>query len=60
MEFAELTKAFNARVQQDLIKKTDATALKGKTISFVGCAALTQMTEAADCEIIPVQWSEVG
>ena len=60
VEFAELTKAFNARIQQDLITKTDATALKGKTISFVGCAALTQMTGAEDCEILPVQLTEVG
>jgi predicted lipoprotein len=60
VEFAELTKAFNARVQQDLIKKTDATQLKGKTISFVGCVALTQMTGAEDCEILPVQLTEVG
>lgn len=60
VEFAELTKAFNARVQQDLITKTDATALKGKTISFTGCLALTKFAEAKDAEIIPVKLSEVG
>lgn len=60
VEFAELTKAFNARVQQDLIKKTDATALKGKRVSFTGCVALTKMDQPSDAEIIPVQLSEVG
>ena len=60
VEFAELTKAFNARIQQDLITKTDATALKGKTISFTGCLALSKFAEAKDAEIIPVQLSEVG
>lgn len=60
VEFAELTKAFNARVQKDLITKTDATALKGKTISFTGCVALTKFTDAPDAEIIPVQLAEVG
>ena len=60
VEFAELTKAFNARVQQDLITKTDATALKGKTISFTGCLALTKFAKAKDAEIIPVKLSEVG
>ena len=60
VEFAELTKAFNARVQQDLITKTDATAMMGKTISFTGCVALSQMAEAKDAEIIPVQFAEVG
>ena len=60
VEFAELTKAFNARIQQDLITKTNATALKGKTISFTGCLALTKFAEAKDAEIIPVQLQEVG
>ena len=60
VEFAELTKAFNARIQQDLITKTNATALKGKTISFTGCLALTKFAEAKDSEIIPVQLQEVG
>jgi len=60
VEFAELTRAFNARVQQDLIQKTGAAALMGKAIAFTGCAALTKMTGAQDCEIIPVQLSEVG
>jgi predicted lipoprotein len=60
VEFAELTKAFNARVQEDLITKTDATALKGKTISFTGCLALTKFAEAKDAEIIPIQLQEVG
>lgn len=60
VEFAELTKAFNARVQRDLITKTNATALKGKTISFTGCLALTKFSEARDAEIVPVQLSEVG
>ncbi len=60
VEFAELTKAFNARVQQDLIKKTDATAMMGKTISFTGCVALTQFAKDTDAEIIPVQLAEVG
>ena len=60
VEFAELTKAFNARIQQDLITKTNATALKGKTISFTGCVALTKFAEAKDAEIIPVQLQEVG
>ena len=60
VEFAELTKAFNARVQQDLIKKTDATALMGKRVSFTGCVALTKLAQPSDVEIIPVQLAEVG
>mgnify|MGYP000903937687 CR=1 FL=1 len=59
VEFAELTRAFNARVQQDLITRMDATALKGKKISFTGCVALTQFTGASDAEVIPVALSEV-
>ena len=60
VEFAELTRAFNARVQQDLITKLSADSLVNKQISFVGCVALTKAGDAAIIEIIPIELSEVG
>jgi predicted lipoprotein len=41
VEFAELTKAFNARLQADLIKGLDAAALVGKEIEVLGCVSVT-------------------
>jgi predicted lipoprotein len=60
VEFAELTRAFNARVQQDLITGTDAASLKGKKVAFTGCVALTRFAAAEDAELIPVALTEVG
>ena len=60
VEFAELTRAFNARIQQDLITKLSAASLADKKVSFVGCVALTKAGDAANIEIIPIELSEVG
>ncbi len=50
VEFAELTKAFNARVQKDLIKGLDAQALVGKEVTLTGCVSVIK----ADDEVLVV------
>ena len=40
VEFAELTKAFNARVQKDVLQDLDAQALVGKEIELTGCVSV--------------------
>jgi len=41
VEFAELTKAFNARIQADVITKLDAASLVGNEIDLLGCVSVT-------------------
>lgn len=59
VEFAELTKAFNARVRQDIIEPLDASELVGKEIELLGCVSPAGI-EAEDLLIIPVQLTVVG
>lgn len=53
VEFAELTKAFNARVRQDAIDPLDLSSIAGKEIDFLGCVSTTG-TAPEDLLIIPV------
>ena len=59
VEFAELTKAFNARVQADLIAETDAESLVGKEIELDGCVSVTGAA-GEEILIVPVRLSVVG
>lgn len=59
VEFAELTKAFNARVRQDVIDPLDAAGLVDKEIELLGCVSPAG-TEAEDLLIIPVRLTVVG
>lgn len=61
VEFAELTKAFNAKIQETIISKIeDVAALEGKEIDFLGAVALTKLEDPDDMLIIPVKLSVVG
>jgi predicted lipoprotein len=61
VEFAELTKSFNAKIQDTVISKIeDVTALEGKEIDFIGAAAVTKLEDPDDMLIIPVKLSVVG
>ncbi len=59
VEFAELTKAFNAKLQASLIKSLDAEALVGKEIELTGCVSVTG-AEKEEVLIVPVQLNAVG
>ena len=61
VEFAELTKAFNARIQQDLITNLDIPGLEGKEIEYLGCVAVATsgLNSADDALLIPVRLTEV-
>jgi len=54
VEFAELTKAFNARIQADLITKLDKASLVGKTIDLMGCVSITGAA-GEEILIVPVR-----
>lgn len=61
VEFAELTKSFNAKIQDTVISKIeDITALEGKEIDFIGAAAVTKLEDPDDMLIIPVKLAVVG
>jgi predicted lipoprotein len=61
VEFAELTKSFNAKIQNTVISQIgDVSALEGKEIDFIGAAALTKFEDPDDMLIIPVKLSVVG
>jgi len=62
VEFAELTKAFNARIQADLITKLDALPLVGKEIDLLGCVSIIDSADAAGEEIliVPIRLDAVG
>jgi len=59
VEFAELTKAFNARIQTDLITKLDAASLVGQEIDLLGCVSITGAT-GEEILIVPVRLIVVG
>ncbi len=63
VDFANLTKAFNARIQKDVISKVTAADLKGKEIKWVGPfspdATLSKIGSAEDVLVIPVAVPEV-
>ena len=59
VEFAELTKAFNARIQADLITGLDAKSLVGKEIDLQGCVSVTGAA-GEEILIVPVTLSVVG
>jgi predicted lipoprotein len=58
--FAELTKAFNARVQKDVLATLKPEALVGKEIALTGCVAVSSYTDADSILIVPVSIVEVG
>ncbi len=58
VEFAELTKAFNARVQRDVLHGLDAQALVGKEIELTGCVSISKPDEEA--LIVPIRLGEAG
>ena len=58
VEFAELTKAFNARIQADLITQTNAGALVGAEIELLGCVSVTGAPEE-EILIVPVRLSSL-
>ncbi len=61
VEFAELTKAFNAKIQSTVMSGIgDVSALEGKEIDFVGAVAMTKLEDPDDMLIIPVKFSVVG
>ena len=53
VEFAELTKAFNERVQQDVLQNLDAQALVGEEIELTGCVSVSKQNEEA--LVIPIR-----
>ncbi len=55
VEFADLTKAFNARVQETVISGLDAASLAGQEVTFLGCVAITEFAEPDDFLIVPVE-----
>jgi len=59
VEFAELTKAFNARIQADLITRLDAAALVGQEIELLGCVSITGAA-GEEILIVPVRLRVVG
>ncbi|MCL2544830.1 MAG: DUF2291 domain-containing protein [Clostridia bacterium] len=59
VEFAELTTAFNARIQADLIGGLDATSLVGKQIELLGCVSVTG-TAGEEILIVPIRLAIVG
>jgi len=59
VEFAELTTAFNARIQADLVKQLDAVSLIGKEIDLLGCVSITGAA-GEEILIVPVRLDVVG
>ena len=55
VEFADLTTAFNARVQETVLAGLDIAAMEGQEIDFTGCVSLDGYTEADDFLIVPIQ-----
>ena len=53
VEFAELTKVFNARVQKDVLQNLDAEALVGKEIELTGCVSVGKQDE--EVLVVPVR-----
>lgn len=61
VEFAELTKAFNAKIQDTVISQIgDVASLEGKDIDFVGAVAMTKFADPDDMLIIPVKLEVLG
>ena len=61
VEFAELTKAFSAKIQDTIISKIeDPAALEGKDVDFVGAVAMTKFEDPDDMLIIPVKLEIMG
>jgi predicted lipoprotein len=58
VEFAELTKAFNARIQADLVAGLDAAALIGAEIELLGCVSITNASD--EILIVPVRLGAAG
>ena len=58
VEFAELTKAFNARIQKDVLAGPDAQALVDKEIALTGCVSLAKAGEEA--LVVPVAIAPLG
>ncbi len=58
VEFAELTKAFNARVQRDVLAGLDAQALVGKEVELTGCVSVSSPGDEA--LVVPVRIAEAG
>ncbi|HIR06680.1 MAG TPA: DUF2291 family protein [Candidatus Pullichristensenella stercoripullorum] len=55
VEFADLTTAFNARVQETVIAGLDIASLEGQEVDFLGCVAINEYTEPDDFLIVPVE-----
>ena len=53
VEFAELTKVFNARVQKDVLQNLDAEALVGKEIELTGCVSVGKRDE--EVLVVPIR-----
>lgn len=60
VEFAALTAAFNARVQETVIASLDIASLEGEEIEFLGCAAVNGYAVPDDCLIVPVELAMAG
>ena len=60
VEFAGLTTAFNARVQETVIANLDIPALDGQEIEFLGCVAISEYAGPDDCLIVPVELARAG
>lgn len=59
VEFAELTKAFNARIQSELITKLDTALLVGKEIDLLGCVSIIGTAEE-EILIVPIRLDIAG
>ena len=53
VEFAELTKAFNARVQKDVLQNLDAQSLVGEEIELTGCVSVSKHDE--EVLVVPIR-----
>jgi len=53
VEFAELTKAFNSRVQKDVLQNLDAHGLVGKEIELTGCVSVGKQDE--EVLVVPIR-----
>ena len=58
VEFAELTKAFNARVQKDVLADLDPKELVGKEIELTGCVSVNSRDNEA--LVVPVRIVPIG
>jgi len=59
VEFAELTKVFNARIQADLITKLDAASLVGREVDLLGCVSIIGAA-GEEILIVPVRLNIAG